>query len=78
MAGSRKYDDILMGYSESGPMRNITLMRYAGRCVSCGVRVHVVPSAFDLLQSSDSDPALICEKCYERHSDDLERAMGTG
>lgn len=78
MSGSRQYDDILMGYRESGPERNITMMRYAGRCVSCGCRVHVVPSGFDILKSSNCDAALICDVCYHLHGEDLERAMSRG
>lgn len=80
MSGSREISDLLMGYSESGPMRDITLMRYAGRCINCNVRVHVVPSGFDVLRSQDSDASMICEKCY--HNPEvlawLERAMGRG
>lgn len=78
MAGSRKFDDLLMGYRESGPQRDITLMRYAGRCVFCGCRVHVVPSGFDVLRSPDSDAAMICDVCYHLAGDDIERAMGQG
>lgn len=71
-------DDVLMGYSESGPMRNITLMRYAGRCIFCNVRVHVVPSGFDRLRSDDSDAKMICEKCWYDPNLDLDRYMGEG
>jgi len=69
-------DDVLMGYSESGPMRNITLMRYAGRCILCGVRCHVVPSGFDVLRSPDSDAKMICEKCWNDPQLDLDRYQG--
>lgn len=69
-------DDVLMGYSESGPMRNITLMRYAGRCIFCNVRVHVVPSGFDVLRSGDSDAKMVCEKCWDDPNLDLDRYMG--
>lgn len=71
-------DDILMGYSESGPMRNITLMRYAGRCIFCGVRCHVVPSGFDVLRSPDSDASMCCEKCWNDPDLDMERYMARG
>ena len=71
-------DDILMGYSESGPMRNITMMRYAGRCIICNVRVHVVPSGFDVLRSGDSDAKMVCEKCYYHPDADWDRYMGEG
>lgn len=79
-SGSREISDLLMGYSESGPMRNITLMRYAGRCFLCSVRVHVVPSGFEILQRSDCDATLICEKCYNNPhvQAELERMMGRG
>jgi hypothetical protein len=77
VSGSLKFHDILMGYSESGPNRNITLMRYAGRCIGCGVRVHVVPSAFDRLRDGDSDPALACEKCWQNTAG-IERLMADG
>lgn len=80
MSGSREISDLLMGYSESGPMHNITLMRYAGRCISCNVRVHVVPSGFDVLRSEDSDASMICEKCYHNPEvlAELDRAMARG
>jgi hypothetical protein len=71
------YSDVLMGYRESGPMRDITLMRYAGRCVSCGCRVHVVPSGFDVLRSGDSDARMVCDVCYAKYPDDWEMAMNT-
>jgi len=71
-------DDVLMGYRESGPMRNITMMRYAGRCIFCSHRVHVVPSGFDVLRSSDSDAKMICEVCWNDPTLDIERYMGEG
>lgn len=77
LSGSRKYHDALMGYSESGPNRNITMMRYAGRCVGCSVRVHVVPSAFELLQRDDTDAALFCEHCWQNTAE-IERHMADG
>ena len=70
------YSDLLMGYRESGPMRNITLMRYAGRCIFCGCRVHVVPSGFDVLRSPDSDAKMVCDICWDDPTCDLDRAMG--
>lgn len=71
------YSDLLMGYRESGPERNVTLMRYAGRCVFCHVRVHVVPSGFDILQRSDCDARLVCNVCWQKNAD-WERDMGDG
>jgi hypothetical protein len=71
-------EDVLMGYRESGPMRNITLMRYAGRCIFCGHRVHVVPSGFDVLRSPDSDAKMVCNICWHDPTLDLERYMGQG
>lgn len=68
-------DDVLMGYRESGPNRNVTLMRYAGRCYSCGARVHVVPSGFEILRRDDCDARLICDVCYQRYPEDWERAF---
>jgi hypothetical protein len=73
------YSDLLMGYRESGPEANITLMRYAGRCIFCNYRVHVVPSGFDILQRDDCDAKLVCKECYETAGpDELERAMADG
>ena len=71
-------DDVLMGYRESGPERNITLMRYAGRCILCNCRVHVVPSGFDVLRSPDSDAKMICNICWNDPDLDLDRYMGEG
>lgn len=70
-----EYSDALMGYRESGPNRNVTLMRYAGRCVSCGYRVHVVPSGFDILKSGDCDAVLVCDVCYAKYPHEWEMAM---
>jgi hypothetical protein len=69
------YSDILVGYRESDEYRNITLMRYAGRCVSCGSRVHVVPSAFDILQREDCDARLICNVCDHLYPGYWEHTM---
>jgi hypothetical protein len=71
-------EDVLMGYRESGPERNITLMRYAGRCIFCGERCHVVPSGFDVLRSPDSDAKMVCNICWHDPTLDLERYMGQG
>lgn len=70
------YSDLLMGYRESDQFRNITLMRYAGRCIFCGCRVHVVPSGFDRLRSEDSDAKMVCSICWNDPDCDLDRAMG--
>lgn len=78
MTGSRKFEDVLMGYHENSPFRRRMLTLYANRCVFCGVRTYVVPSALNRLRDSDSDPAMVCDRCWERVGDDLERAMGTG
>jgi hypothetical protein len=72
------YSDLLVGYAESSEERNITLMRYAGRCISCGRRVHVVPSAFDILQRDDCDAKLICMECDRKHPGAWERELGDG
>jgi hypothetical protein len=72
------YSDILVGYSESDERRNITLMRYAGRCISCSNRVYVVPSAFDILQRDDCDAKLLCFTCDNKWPGHWERAMGDG
>jgi hypothetical protein len=69
------YSDMIVGYRESGPQRNITLMRYAGRCVSCGCRVHVVPSAFDILQRDDCDAVLLCDVCDHNYPGEWETHM---
>lgn len=73
MAG---YSDILMGYRESGPEHDIVMMRYAGRCIFCSCRVHVVPSGFDVLQRDDCDARLVCNVCYHLAGEDgLNQAM---
>jgi hypothetical protein len=69
------YSDILVGYRESDEFRNITLMRYAGRCISCGARVHVVPSAFDILQRDDCDARLLCNVCDHVYPQYWENTM---
>jgi hypothetical protein len=68
--------DILMGYRESGPERDIVMMRYAGRCITCGHKVYVVPSGFDVLKDSDSDAKMVCNICYYHPEADWERYMG--
>jgi hypothetical protein len=73
MAG---YSDLLVGYRESDEYRNVTLMRYAGRCISCGARVHVVPSGFEILQRDDCDARLVCNICDRLYPDEYERVMG--
>lgn len=69
------YSDILLGYRESDEYRNITLMRYAGRCVSCGSRVYVTPSGFDVLQRDDCDAVLLCTVCDRKYPDEWTRMM---
>ena len=72
------YSDLLVGYAESEEYRNITLMRYAGRCISCGRRVHVVPSAFEILRRDDCDAKLICRQCDRKWPDEWTRILGDG
>lgn len=67
-----------MGYHENSERRNRLMTTYAGRCAFCSVRTYVVPSAYNRLRDSDSDPAMICDRCWPRLGDDLERAMGDG
>lgn len=69
------YSDLLVGFHESDEYRNITLMRYAGRCISCGRRVYVLPSAFEILQRDDCDAKLICRACDHLYPDEWTRAM---
>lgn len=78
MSGSRKFHDVLMGYGENSASRDRYMTTYAGRCVSCGTRTYVVPSAWNRLRDSDSDPVMVCDYCWPRVSDDLERAMADG
>lgn len=68
-----EYSDLLVGYRESDPAHNITMMRYAGRCISCGNRVHVVPSAFEILQRDDCDAKVVCFDCQRKYPDEWER-----
>jgi transcription elongation factor Elf1 len=68
--------DILMGYRESGPERDIVMMRYAGRCIFCGHKVYVVPSGFDVLKDGDSDAKMACNICYNDPDLDIDRYMG--
>lgn len=71
-------DDILMGYRESGPERDIVMMKYAGRCILCNNKTYVVPSGFERLRDSDSDPQMVCNVCWNDPTFDWERYMGSG
>ena len=68
--------DLLVGYRERDPVRAELMTRYAGRCYSCGTRVYVVPSGFDILQRDDCDARLICSFCDRRYPGEWERVMG--
>lgn len=69
------YSDILIGYAERDPRREHLLTKYAGDCVSCGVRVYVVPSAFEILRRDDCDASLVCFQCDEKYPEDRQRIM---
>ena len=45
--------------------------KYAGDCVSCGVRCFVNHSAYELFRSWDHDPKVICRQCEERYPDEV-------
>lgn len=68
--------DLLVGYRESDEARNITFMRYAGRCISCGARTYVVPSAFEILKRDDCDAKMLCNVCDHIYPQYWERVMG--
>jgi hypothetical protein len=69
-------EDCLVGYRESGPERDIVMMKYAGRCYSCNCRVYIVPSGFDIMRRDDCDPILICNVCDHLHPGAWERVLG--
>lgn len=71
-------EDVLVGYSESSEGRDITMMKYAGRCYSCSRRVYIVPSGFDIMRRDDCDPILICFDCDRRWPDAWTRVLGNG
>jgi hypothetical protein len=68
--------DMLMGYRESGPERDIVMMRYAGRCYFCNHKVYVVPSGFEILGGDDFDAKMVCNICWNDPDNDLDRTMG--
>jgi hypothetical protein len=70
--------DLLVGWRERDPIRNELLTKYAGRCYSCGNRVFVPPSAFEILRRDDCDARLICSFCDRRYPDEWPRVMGDG
>ena len=70
--------DLLVGYREGDPLRGEYLTKFAGRCYSCGNRVYVVPSAFDILRRDDCDARLICRQCDARYPGEWQRVMGDG
>ena len=71
------YSDLLVGYRERDPVRTQLNLdtKYAGDCVSCGNRVYVTPSGFDILRRDDCDARLVCTFCNERYPEEWERAM---
>lgn len=68
--------DLIVGYREGDPIRGELITKYAGRCVSCGNRTYVVPSAFDILRRDDCDARLLCSFCDRKYPEEWTRVMG--
>lgn len=69
-------EELLVAVAERDPERTLRQCdlasggKYAGDCISCGVRCFVNHSAWEMFRSWDHDPRVICRQCDARYGEE--------